>query len=384
MNSKSDKKGNIFMKSEIKEKQSRIKNTKGTNNMYRAGIIGCGWIASAHMNGCRSIPDKMEVVAAADLAAEKLKLFGENWNIRGKGLYNDYRDLLKNESLDVLSICTPAISHAEIVREALRYSPKAIVCEKPIALSLKEADEMMSMCKSANCELIICHQRRFEKRYVKARELISSGTIGEIISVSTFSGDLFEDGTHAIDLMRYLVGDKKVKSVIGQVDFGNKQKIYGHLRDYAAIGHISFEDNSWGIIMTEEMMKRCKVIGSLGVNIVGTKGMLEISGGNYPSPGWLNIKTKDRWETCKSEVEDKLLGVPPPKAYAYFWLEPFGLIMKSVIETIETGKENICRAENGRAAIEVVIAIHESARQRKLINFPVEVSEKSPVLEEKI
>lgn len=368
------------MKSKTKEKQSRIKNANDAS-MRRAGIIGCGWIASAHMNGYLSIPDKVQVVAASDLAVEKLNLFGENWNIRGKSLYNDCRDLLKTESIDILSICTPAISHAEIVREALRYKPKAIVCEKPIALSLKEADEMIATCKSANCELIICHQRRFEKRYVKARELISSGTIGEIVSISTFSGDLFEDGTHAIDLMRYLVGDKKIKSVIGQVDFGNRQKIYGHLRDYAAIGHISFEDNSWGIIMTEEMMKRCNVIGSLGFTIVGANGMIEISGGNYPSPGWLNIKTKDRWETCK--IEDKLLGVPPQNAFAYFWLEPFGLIMHSVMETIDTGKENICRAENGRAAIEVVIAIHESARQRKLINLPVAVSEKSPVLEEK-
>ena len=352
--------------------------------MYRIGIIGCGWISTAHMNGYKSVPG-VSVIAAADMASERLKSFGKEWGIVDRNLYNDYRELLKNESLDILSICTPAISHAEIVKETVKYPLKAVVCEKPIALSLKDADAMISVCKTANCKLIICHQRRFENRYVKARELIFGGAIGRINSISTFSGDLFEDGTHAIDLMRYLIGDPKIKSVIGQVDFGNKAKIYGHLRDYASIGHIIFEDNIWGTIMTEELMRRCNVNSSLGFSIVGTEGSIEISGGNYPQPSWLSIKTKDKWE--RYEIGDKLLA-PPRKdvidsgIIEYFWLEPFQKIMESVIETIETGKDNICKAENARAAIEVVVAIYESSRTKKLIDFPVNVWESLVTVEE--
>ena len=277
--------------------------------MYKVGIIGCGWISTAHMNGYKNTSG-IEVTSAADIGDRQLKLFGEEWNIPAGHLYGDYREMLKNKSLDILSVCTPASNHAEIVREAVRYSPKAIVCEKPIALSLKDAHEMISVCKASDCELIICHQRRFENRYLKARELVFNGTIGKVISISTSSGDLFEDGTHAIDLMRYLIGDKKVKSVIGQVDFGDKKQIYGHLRDYAALGHILFEDNIQGIIITEELMRRIsgRADASLSFQIVGEKGMLEVAGGNYPQPGWISLKTKNRWE--KLDISDELLGTP--------------------------------------------------------------------------
>ena len=113
---------------------------------YRAGIVGCGRIGSeldddprrkvvsTHAGAYRAV-DEVELVAACDLIKEKLEKCGKRWQIAS--LYDDYGEMLRKEALDILSICTWNSTHLAVVREAVTNGVKAILCEKPIADSLK-------------------------------------------------------------------------------------------------------------------------------------------------------------------------------------------------------------------------------------------------------
>jgi predicted dehydrogenase len=145
----------------------------------RAGLIGTGTIAfSAHLPAMRYLRDEVELVAVADVrpeAAEKAaREFGaEHW-------YSDYRALLDRDDIDFVDICTPEFLHHEQVTAAAAAG-KHILCEKPMASSLEEADAMIEAARSAGVKLMIGHSRRFTDRYRKAQQTVSEGRIGRIL-----------------------------------------------------------------------------------------------------------------------------------------------------------------------------------------------------------
>src|SRR5947199_3411739 len=108
---------------------------------YRAGIIGCGSIAAAHARGYRGVSE-VELVAAADPVERCRRDLQERFEI--PRTYSDAEEMLRTERLDLVSICLWHPLHAEFTRLAARYQPKAILCEKPMATCLAEADAMLA------------------------------------------------------------------------------------------------------------------------------------------------------------------------------------------------------------------------------------------------
>ena len=349
---------------------------------YRAGIIGCGWVSTAHINGYRAT-GRVEVAAAADISQERLQDFGAEWGV--VNLYTDYREMLDREKLDLVSICTPASIHLEMVSQAAERRPRVIVCEKPLALSLGEADAILANCERARCHLVACHQRRFEARYVKAMEIIRSGVIGEVTFLRTWGGDLFEGSDHVIDLMRFFVQDDAVCRVAGQVEFADPPaQLYGHLSEYAAVGYIVFAGGASGLLCASALAPRERLYG---FEIFGTEGTMEVSPMPhpiaYPSPSWVRVKGRGDANWLHIEAPDMLLGTPSKKllqrgSIEYFWLDCWRGLMESVIHTAETGQDGPCSGAGARADIEIIIAIHVSARLRRAIEFPVTIMD-SPV-----
>jgi predicted dehydrogenase len=344
---------------------------------YRAGIIGCGWVSTGHMNGYLAT-GRIEIVSAADISKKQLKLFGAEWKV--KKAYTDYREMLSKEKLDIVSICTWPVLHSKMTIESSRYGLKAIVCEKPIALSLRESDKMIAACEKSGSQLIVSHQRRFERRYVKAKELIEKGTIGRIISLGTFSGDLFVDGTHVIDLMRFLVNDRPAKFVMGQIDWGkSRHYAFGHTREECALGYIIFQDGIYGIIRTARLVQLHPETETKGYSfhIVGTEGIMEISGGNYPVAHWVKVKGKyGEWK--KYLLSDDLIGEPKEKIMGqdtidYYWVGSWKRQMEALIVSLEENKEHPCSGQSARADLEIIIGIFQSAKSGKLLEFPIKV-----------
>ncbi|MBC8230395.1 Gfo/Idh/MocA family oxidoreductase, partial [bacterium] len=148
-------------------------------NIYKVGVIGCGRIASLmeqdeHRDkptshaGCYDFVERTQIVAAADQDEERRKAFGRKWNV--KRLYKSYEEMIDNEELDIVSICTYPIPHHNITMKVATSGVKAIFCEKAMATCLREAEEMIAVCAENNVKLTINHTRRWDWKYRKAKE----------------------------------------------------------------------------------------------------------------------------------------------------------------------------------------------------------------------
>ncbi|HYI16898.1 MAG TPA: Gfo/Idh/MocA family oxidoreductase [Thermomicrobiales bacterium] len=149
-----------------------------TTKRLRVGLIGAGTIAfSAHLPAIRKLRDSLELVAVADIRLENAERAAREFDAESH--YADYRDLLAREDLDFVDICTPEFLHAEQV-EAAAAAGVHVICEKPMASSIAEADRMIAASERAGIHLMIAHSRRFTGRYQQIRAAIDRGDIGEV------------------------------------------------------------------------------------------------------------------------------------------------------------------------------------------------------------
>jgi predicted dehydrogenase len=181
-----------------------------TANTYRAGIIGCGRSGNVHAGAYKKI-ENVELVACANRGAARLQDFANQWEIPGR--YTDLVEMLQQESLDLVSICTKDDQHVEPVLRTAEFRPKGIFCEKPLAFTLDEVDLILEACRAGGIKLSVSHSMRFERHYVHAKELATSGELGALQEVHFIgygmSGDLHallhED--HCIDFLRFCAGE---------------------------------------------------------------------------------------------------------------------------------------------------------------------------------
>ena len=161
---------------------------------YRAAVMAAGaWPAvTCRRTGSwtyRSWP-------GADISQEALQAFAEETG--AEGLFTDYRRMLAEVQPELVSVVTHDQLHCPMVVAAARAGTKGIVCEKPMAMDLTEADEMLAACRESGSRLTISHQRYYNPQYARARRLIAEGAIGRVISAeaSLKPGCLMTDGTH--------------------------------------------------------------------------------------------------------------------------------------------------------------------------------------------
>ncbi|WP_223589409.1 Gfo/Idh/MocA family protein [Neobacillus bataviensis] len=195
----------------------------------RVGVIGCGSIAQ-HRHIPEYIANKnVELAAVCDRNEERAKAVAEKYGVVA---YTNYEELLKSGSVDAVSVCTPNYLHAPISIAALNAGIH-VLCEKPMATSRKEAEDMIAAAEASGKKLMIAHNQRFVPSHRKARQLIESGEIGKIYSFRTafghggpegwsvegkegwffqkekaFVGAMGDLGVHKTDLLRFLLGEE--------------------------------------------------------------------------------------------------------------------------------------------------------------------------------
>ncbi len=183
---------------------------------YRVGLVGCGSIAHYHMHGWNGV-DRVEVVALADPVAEAREEFGERHGIAQR--YEDFRQMVDDEALDIVSICTWHRLHAPMTIAACARKPRAVLCEKPMATSLGDCNDMLIAARRNDVKLAIAHQRRFNPAWTLARELVAEGAIGQVRQVNARGGQgLLNDCSHLLDMMRYVMGDPRAVWVMGNIE----------------------------------------------------------------------------------------------------------------------------------------------------------------------
>ncbi len=343
---------------------------------YRAAIFGLGKIAYAHMHGYLSAEniDRITVVAGADPSEEARQKFAQEFGL--KNLYVDYHDLLEKEKPDIVSICTWPPLHLEMVEASANAGVKGIVCEKPMSVNLEEADRMLEVVQRTNTILIVGHQRRLHPRYTKAHEFIKDGKIGKLVQITAIcAGDLLTDGTHSVDLIRFMNDDVPAEWVIGNIDMRDRGDIdaransfgfqdwnrsrtrYGHPVETGAFAIIHFSNGVRGSLETGI----CARQGYQRMWIYGSEGLIEISGdhrvGDEPQLRIFNCESKD-------PIVPELPNV-----------NPIAREINLLIESIETGKIHPLDGTSARATQEILMAVFESARIRGRVELPLTIKE---------
>ena len=147
----------------------------------RFGLVGCGWIVERdHIPAMRQSA-KVEIVATADVAVERARLAARVAGVPQDAAYCDYRSLLERDDVDIVSVATPPGTRPQILRDAAAAG-KHVVCEKPFALSLAAADEMITACQAAGVTLAIYHNYLYYYEHRLATRLIAEGKIGDVVA----------------------------------------------------------------------------------------------------------------------------------------------------------------------------------------------------------
>lgn len=317
---------------------------------YRAGIIGCGSIASAHARGWQAV-ETVELVAVADPLERARQPFQEKFGIaRG---YADAEAMLREERLDLVSICLWHPLHAPVTALAARYRPRLILCEKPMATSLGEADAMLAACDAAGVKLAIGHQRRFNGSWTRARELIADGAIGAPRLVTVQTGDgLLNCGTHVVDAIRYMLGDPETEWVMGAVERGSDRWERDTPIEDCCMGLVQFKGGAQALI-------ECDLTGTSNVenySIRGSDGVIDVEQRKVRllrGAGWEEIDTgyDDPWIAQARSVVAWVYGAPGHRG---------------------DGRQ-------ARATIEILMAIYQSAREHAVVRMPLTETE-SPLV----
>jgi predicted dehydrogenase len=232
----------------------RPRKKKSDTAKYRVGIIASGRIAREHARGWQAC-EHTEIVAIADSHPEALQVFGDDFGVEKR--YLDFREMLDKENLDIVSVCSWDPMHAEMTIAAAARRPKAILCEKPMAVSLGEGEAMMIACQRNNVKLAIGHQRRFYSSWEEARRMVQEGEIGRPVRLwSATRAGMMNTGTHCIDFQQWVLGNKSAKWVMGAVERQSDHYIFGHRVEDRCMGIIGYDDDCEGVFENEWNARR--------------------------------------------------------------------------------------------------------------------------------
>ena len=320
---------------------------------YRVGIIGCGSMGRAHAQGYGQVSG-CRVVAGVEMDAGKSKAFVETAG--AERMYTDYRDMLEKEELDLISVCTWPTAHCEMTVAAAQKGPKGIICEKPLAVTLDEADRMLAACEENGVALATGHQHRWDAQAILTREWIDAGRIGDpVFFWGHCSLDLMNNGTHVLDLIHYFNGDRAVEWVMGQIDCRSQKRGQANHPDMVV------EDAAIGEIRYANGLRAAIELGAFAPNayqfhLFGSEGVIDV---NVPGGPPLRLLSSggSGWEI--PEIQ-----------------QPVNATTRKIVEfvrAVDEGREPDCSGRLGRQILEILIGIFESSRRRALIELPVQV-----------
>ena len=273
------------------------------NKKVKVGIIGTGWIADAHINAYKKMPD-VEIVAGADLVPGKAEAFFKKHGIENVRCYNSHKELLDNEDVDAVSVCTYNRTHAECTIYALNKGVH-VMLEKPMCVTIEEAVEIRKAEKASGKVLSIGFQPRFDPNMQMIKKIVQSGELGKVYYIQTgggrrvgiptpFGTTFIEDATagigalgdigcYSLDMVLNAVGYPKPLTVSGYKSayFGTDPNYYVTHPEYAE--KFSVDDFGAAFIRLEgDIVLDFRISWAMNMDsagdtlILGTKGGLRI------------------------------------------------------------------------------------------------------------
>lgn len=341
-------------------------------------IIGCGRISPNHI--AAAIENELDIVGLCDVVPENMEDKISKFNLPATTRkYTDYKELLEKEKPELIAICTESGNHGSIALDCIEAGANLII-EKPIALSLEEADQIIEKAKEKNVKVSACHQNRFNKSIQKIREAVEEERFGRLLhgtahirwnrgedyyKQAPWRGTWKQDGgalmnqcIHNIDLLRWMMGNEIIE-VVGMTD--NLKHDFIEAEDLG-LALIKFANGSYGIIegttniYPQNLEETLYIFGDKGTVKAGGKSVNIIE-------EWHFADKIDKAEEVKEKYQEN-----PPTVYG-FGHNP---LYADVIDAIKNDREPYVTAEDGRRALELVLAIYKSAAEGKSVKLPLE------------
>ncbi|WP_053360965.1 Gfo/Idh/MocA family oxidoreductase [Bacillus sp. FJAT-27251] len=341
-------------------------------------IIGCGRISPNHI--AAAIENNLNIVALCDIVLENMQDKLLDFNLpESTTLYTNYKEMLEKEKPELVAICTESGNHGQIALDCIEAGSNLII-EKPIALSLEEADEIIMKSKEMNVKVSACHQNRFNKSVQKIREAVEEKRFGRLLhgtahirwnrgedyyKQAPWRGTWEQDGgalmnqcIHNIDLLRWMMGDDIIE-VVGMTDNLNHSFIEA---EDLGMALIKFSNGSYGIVEGTTNIYPRNLEETL--YIFGNKGTVKAGG--------KSVNLIEEWEFADkkddpNEVKEKYQE-NPPNVYGFGHYPLYA----DVIDAIKNDREPYVTAEDGRRAIELVLAIYKSSAEGKSVKLPIQ------------
>ncbi len=326
-------------------------------------LVGCGSIAKKHATVIQELVEEAELVAVCDLARDRADAFAKKYNVQA---FSDAAQMMSQmgDAIDVINVLTPSGIHAQNVIELVPYG-KPLVIEKPIALQLQEADDIIRSCDLHGVKIFVVHQNRYNTPIIKAREAFDQGRFGKMVmgtvrlrwtrdqayyDAAKWRGTWENDGgvftnqaSHHIDMLTWFMGEVESVKAIGTTRLSKIE-----CEDTGA-ALLRFASGAIGIIEATTATRPKDLEGSL--SILGEKGSVVIGG--------FFMNELETWQFVDHQpIDDTIFEQygKNPSAWGY----NLGEYLKGVIASLRSNKAGLVDGLEGRKSLELISAIYES------------------------
>lgn len=340
-------------------------------------LIGCGRISPNHIEAAKN--NGLDFVAMCDIVPENMQEKSDKFGLEAVKKYEDYHELLTAEKPELVAIATESGKHAAIALDCIEAGCNVII-EKPIALSIKDADAIIEAAEKKGVLVCANHQNRFNKSIQYIRKALEDGRFGKLshgaahirwnrgpqyYEQAPWRGTWAQDGgclmnqcIHNIDLLRWMMGDE-VDEVMAYTD--QLEHPYLEAEDLG-LAIVRFKNGSYGLIegTTNVFPKNLEET----LYIFGEKGTVKAGGtSDNIIEEWRFADELDDPESVKAEY-----GENPPNVYGFGHTPLYA----DVIDAIKTGRKPYVDGEAGKRALEMVLAIYKSATEHRPVKLPLD------------
>jgi len=340
-------------------------------------LIGCGRISVNHISAAKK--NELNIVGLCDLILEniddKFKRFELNESI---GKYIDYKEMLNTEKPDVVAIATESGLHAEIALYCIDQGIHVII-EKPMAMSIKDANEIIERSKQKGVKVAACHQNRFNLAIQELRKAIDSGRFGKLshgsihvrwnrnesyYTQAPWRGTWAQDGgalmnqcIHGIDLLRWVMGDD-----ISEIYGATRQQFHDYLEaEDVGMAVIKFKNGAIATVEGTTNVFPQNLEETL--YLFGQKGTVKIGG--------KSTNNIDVWDFAdETDYDNKNKGLQEPTSNVYG--NGHSSLYADMIKSIMDNRKPYVDAIAGKNALEVVLAIYKSQKEGRPIELPLD------------
>jgi len=338
---------------------------------FRVGLVGCGRISRSHFEALRQT-DGLTLSAVCDIDIDRARTASAE---EGVPCFRSIGDLLRSAECDIVTICTPSGLHAVQGIEAARAG-RHVITEKPMALTLTDADDLVRACDDADVRLFVVKQNRLNPPIQLLKRAVDKGRFGRIYLANVTvrwqrpqeyydaepwrgtwefdGGAIMNQASHYVDLIQWLVGP--VESVLGKTAT-QARRIEA---EDSGIGVLKFRSGALGVIEVNVLTYPRNLEGSL--TILGEKGSVKIGG--------TAVNKVEHWVFAEYDDDDKLVetvNTNPPSVYGFGHLGYY----RNVLAVLRGEAKPETDGRAGRKSLELILGIYESAKTGREVPIPL-------------